>query len=109
VSGLVGFLKPKIGEQMLEWFDAIPNNGFIRYSDIFNTEVITLTEPKLIGYFLGEKAYHFIETPRLRRLLVSLLGNGVLVSEGARLVNAKLTLNIRASKEGYLARFSIPR
>ncbi len=83
MSGLVGFLKPKNGEQMLEWFDAIPNNGFMRYLDIFNTKVVTVTEPKLIGFFLREKAYHFIKTPRLRRLLVRLLGNGVLVSEGA--------------------------
>ncbi len=80
---MVGVLKPKNGEQMLEWFDAIPNDGFMRYLDIFNTEVITLTEPKLIGDFLGAKAYHFIKTPKLRRLLVRLLGNGVLVSEVA--------------------------
>jgi hypothetical protein len=80
---LAGFLKPRSSEQILEWTDSIPNEGFIRHLDILNTEVIVLTEPKVIADFLGAKAYHFIKTPRLRRILERLLGHGLVTTEGA--------------------------
>jgi hypothetical protein len=83
VPGLAGFLKPRSSEQILDWSDTIPNDGLLRYLDIFNTEVITVTDPRMIADFLGAKAYHYVKTPRLRRILERLLGPGLITTEGA--------------------------
>jgi len=64
-------------------FDTVPNNGFIRYLDILNSEAIVLTQPKLMAEFLQAKSYDFTKQPKAARILMNILGNGLVTSEGA--------------------------
>lgn len=107
---MAGFLKLRSSEEILEWTDTIPNNGFIRHLEMLNTEVIVLTEPKMIADFLGAKAYHFSKTPRLRRILEMLLGRGLITVEGGvhkvcYILCEKAKLRSPAPKKEYHPRF----
>lgn len=62
--------------------DTVPNNGFIRFLDMFNSEIVTLTDPKLVAEFLGPKADHFTKRPKVKKILEGILGNGLVVAEG---------------------------
>ncbi|KAE8442148.1 hypothetical protein EG329_003799 [Mollisiaceae sp. DMI_Dod_QoI] len=81
-TGLKRFIKPHNADEVLEFMDTIPNNGFIRFLDMFNTEVITITEPKLVAEFLGVKHDHFTKRTKVKKILESILGNGLVVAEG---------------------------
>ncbi len=67
---------------MLRWMETIPNNGFIRYLDILNMEVVGVTTPKGAGEFLQVKADQYVKNPKVKRILENILGNGLVVSEG---------------------------
>jgi len=72
----------RTGDEVLEMIDTIPNNGFIRYLDIMNSEAIVLTQPKLIAEFLQAKSYDYTKLPAGARILKNILGNGLVTSEG---------------------------
>lgn len=75
-------MKPHDSNEILELMDTVPNNGFIRFLDMFNSEIVTITDPKLVTEFLGVKADHFTKRPKLKKILESILGNGLVVAEG---------------------------
>lgn len=75
-------MKPHDSSEILELMDTVPNTGFIRFLDMFNSEIITITDPKLVAEFLGVKADHFTKRPKLKKILESILGNGLVVAEG---------------------------
>lgn len=75
-------VKPRNASEILEFMDSIPNHGFIRFLDMFNIEVVTITEPKLIAEFLGAKADHFTKRPKIKKILEAILGNGLVIAEG---------------------------
>jgi hypothetical protein len=54
----------------------------IRYLDVFNTEVITLTKPELIADLLHTKAYHYVKRRHLKVVLGRVLGDGLVTSDG---------------------------
>lgn len=71
------------GDDCLEWTHTIQNDGLIRYFGAFNSQRILITSPQGLHELLQSKSYLFVKSPGVRRLLVMLLGNGLVVSEGA--------------------------
>jgi hypothetical protein len=70
------------GNPHRKWINSIPNNGIIRYLYIFNEERLLLTSPSTIREALVTKSYSFTKTDRLRTRTQTILGNGLLTSEG---------------------------
>ncbi|KAL1880528.1 hypothetical protein VTK73DRAFT_5728 [Phialemonium thermophilum] len=69
------------GDPMLDWINAIPNNGLIRYLGLFNQERLLLTSPKALAEVLTTKNYDFHKPSQLRDTLGRILGNGILFAE----------------------------
>ena len=70
------------GQLYRAWLEDIPNDGLIRYLDIFNSERLLVTNPKVLGEMLVQKAYDFIKPPQLVGGLSRILGVGVFLAEG---------------------------
>jgi len=67
---------------MLRWMETIPNDGLIRYLDVFNMEVVAVTTPRGAAEFLQVKADQYVKNPKVKRILENILGNGLVTSEG---------------------------
>ncbi|KAL1304890.1 hypothetical protein AAFC00_003808 [Neodothiora populina] len=61
----------------------IPNDGMIRYLGLLNTERILLTSPQGIAECLQTNPYNYVKSKGIRRILLWLLGDGLVVSEGS--------------------------
>lgn len=59
------------------------NDGLIRFRVLFNQERLLLTTPDTVKEVLVNKPYDFMKPPQPSFLFRELLGNGVLVAEGA--------------------------
>ncbi|KAL9099341.1 MAG: hypothetical protein Q9163_005146 [Psora crenata] len=70
------------GELYRTWVEEVPNEGLIRYLDIFNSERILVVSPKALAELLVQKPYEFIKPPQLFSALVRFLGVGVALAEG---------------------------
>ena len=70
------------GELYRAWSEEIPNDGIIRYLDMFNTEFLLLVSPKALAEVLVQKPYEFIKPPILVSGLGQILGVGVFLAEG---------------------------
>ena len=64
------------------WCSTIPNDGIIRYLDMFNTEFLLLVSPAALAEVLVHKAYEFVKPPILVSGLGQILGVGVFLAEG---------------------------
>lgn len=67
---------------MLRWMESIPNDGLIRYLEIFNTEVVAVTTPRGAAEFLQARADQYARNPRNRAILENVMGTGLVVAEG---------------------------
>ena len=67
---------------MLEWINEVPNEGIIRYTNLFNVERLLITSPKGLGEVMVQKNYEFIKPAQLREGLGRILGVGILLAEG---------------------------
>ncbi|KUJ07418.1 cytochrome P450 [Mollisia scopiformis] len=76
------FFKIYNPNEVLEFVDTVPNNGIIRYLDILNSEMISITDPKLVAEMLGPRADHLNKRPKIKVIMESILGNGLVVAEG---------------------------
>ena len=70
------------GELYRAWSEEIPNDGIIRYLDMFNTEFLLLVSPKALAEVLVQKPYEFIKPSILVSGLGQILGVGVFLAEG---------------------------
>ena len=70
------------GAPALDYMENIPNDGLIRYLNIFNTERVLPTTPKALAEVLVHKNYDFQKPSQLRHGLGRLLGVGILLAEG---------------------------
>ena len=70
------------GDDILEIVNTVPNDGFIRYLDMFNRETILLTKLDGIAEFLG-KADKFDKIPIIKRIMHNTLGPGIVSASGA--------------------------
>ena len=64
------------------WFEQVPNDGIIRYLDMFNSEIIIPISPKALAEVLVQRPYEFIKPPGLVTGLGRILGVGVFLAEG---------------------------
>jgi hypothetical protein len=67
---------------MREWINEIPNEGIIKYNNLFNWENLLITSPAGLGEVLVQKNYDFEKPARIRSVLERVLGGGILVAEG---------------------------
>ena len=67
---------------MRKWIDQVPNDGILRYLDIFNREKLVVTNPKALAEILVHKSYDFIEPPHFVSGIGRILGVGLLLAEG---------------------------
>lgn len=64
------------------WSEQVPNDGIIRYLDIFNSEILLPVSPKALAEVLVQRPYEFIKPPGLVTGLGRILGVGVFLAEG---------------------------
>lgn len=64
------------------WSEQIPNDGIIRYLDMFNAEILVPVSPKVLAEVLVQRPYEFIKPPGLVTGLGKILGVGVFLAEG---------------------------
>ena len=65
-----------------DWSEQIPNDGIIRYLDMFNSEILIPVSPKALAEVLVQRPYEFIKPPGLVTGLGRILGVGVFLAEG---------------------------
>ena len=64
------------------WSEQVPNDGIIRYLDMFNTEILIPISSKALAEVLVQRPYEFIKPPGLVTGLGRILGVGVFLAEG---------------------------
>ncbi|KAL8940190.1 MAG: hypothetical protein Q9216_002941 [Gyalolechia sp. 2 TL-2023] len=64
------------------WLNEVPNDGLIRYLNIFNEERLLITSSKALMEVLTTKNYDFIKPSLVRNGLGRILGDGILLAEG---------------------------
>lgn len=86
------------GSPQQRWINEIPNEGLIRYLNIFNEERLLVTSPKALAEVLVTKNYDFAKPSMVRHGLARLLGVGVLLAEGEehKVIDARYRLVARA-------------
>lgn len=65
-----------------DWSEQVPNDGIIRYLDMFNSEILIPVSPKALAEVLVQRPYEFIKPPGLVTGLGKILGVGVFLAEG---------------------------
>ena len=80
--GAAPFSKP-LGANFLEWFKEIPNGGLIRFRGYQNDTRIVLTSVEALKAVLSDHSYDYEKPPLVRTFLTKILGNGLLMTEGA--------------------------
>ena len=78
---LLLFKEPS-GHLYRTWQREIPNDGIIRYFDVFNTETILPLSSKALAEVLVHKAYDFIKPPQLTAGIGQIIGIGIFLAEG---------------------------
>jgi cytochrome P450 len=68
---------------MLRWVKDIPNDGIIRFRGFFNADRLMLTGPKSLQEVLSQKSYDFEKPHPVRHFLGKILGDGLILVEGA--------------------------
>jgi cytochrome P450 len=76
------FLDTGAGKQCQRWVNEIPNDGLIRYLDIFNSERILPTSPQALADVLVNHSYDFEKPAILRKGFSRILGLGLFLAEG---------------------------
>jgi hypothetical protein len=76
------FYRTNPGEPLRRWANEVPNNGLIRYFDIFNVERIVVVKPSALAEVLVQKCYHFEKPKGLRQSIARILGMGLFLAEG---------------------------
>ncbi|OCK76767.1 cytochrome P450 [Lepidopterella palustris CBS 459.81] len=75
-------LREPQGDPFRRWMNQIPNNGFIRYTHLFNKERLFVTSPEAMSDVLVRKSYDFVKQPFLKYSFGKVVGVGVLLAEG---------------------------
>jgi cytochrome P450 len=75
-------LKNAPGKQFQTWLTEIPNDGIIRYLDIFNSERILPVSPAALADVLVTRNYDFEKPAPLRKGISRILGLGLFLAEG---------------------------
>lgn len=69
-------------DQLTEWAQNIPNQGFIRYHGVLNIQKVLVTDPNAFHDILAANPYSYIKPPPITKIIRSLVGDGLIVAEG---------------------------
>ena len=69
-------------DQLVQWCNEIPNEGFIRYHGILNIEKVLVTDPNAVHDIFSTHPYSYIKPPPISKIIRSILGEGIIVVEG---------------------------
>jgi cytochrome P450 len=69
-------------DQLAQWCFEIPNEGFIKYHGILNSQKVLVTDPHAVHDILSTHPYSFIKPPPISKIIRSILGEGIIVVEG---------------------------
>ena len=75
-------LKEPSGIPQRRWANDIPNDGLIRYLNLWNDERLLVTSPKGLAEVFTTKSYDFVKPALLRSGIGRVLGVGLLLAEG---------------------------
>jgi cytochrome P450 len=75
-------LKNAPGKQFQTWLKEVPNDGVLRYLDIFNSERILPVTPTALSDVLVTRNYDFEKPAPLRKGISRILGLGLFLAEG---------------------------
>ena len=67
---------------MRAWINETPNDGIIRYFDLFNTERLVVTNPTALAELLVHKTSEFNKPPHFVSGIGTILGLGLFLVEG---------------------------
>lgn len=70
------------GAPLRDWAESIPNQGLIRYLDMFNMERVAVVRPEALADVLVHKCYSFEKPKILQKNIARILGLGLFLSEG---------------------------
>ena len=70
------------GVPLADWVRTIPNDGLIRYLDIFNMETVIPTSTKALSEVLKLKVDEFTKSRAAAKALGDVIGTGLLFAEG---------------------------
>ncbi|KAH0558821.1 hypothetical protein GP486_004541 [Trichoglossum hirsutum] len=70
------------GVPMVDWVCTIPNDGIIRYLDIFNSEAILPTSEAALAEILAAKSDEFVKPRAMTKAVKSFFGSGLTFAEG---------------------------
>lgn len=76
------FSKPP-GETLRRWVAEIPNDGLLRFRTVANRDRLICTTPETLKSVMSDNSYDFEKPSEVRRFLVMVLGNGLIISEGS--------------------------
>jgi hypothetical protein len=62
--------------------DTVPHEHFFRVLDVFNREVVIVTDPKAIAQPFQADAYDYVKSVNGKKILEAILGNGLINAEG---------------------------
>ncbi|PMD46560.1 cytochrome P450 [Hyaloscypha variabilis F] len=82
VGGWKSFFTITSPPQVLEYMDTVPHEHFFRMLDIFNKEIVILTDPKAITQPYQTDAYEYVKSVNGKKIIEAILGNGLVVAEG---------------------------
>lgn len=70
------------GAPLRRWVAEVPNDGLIRYLDIFNMERVAVVKPEALADVLVHQCYSFEKPAPLRKGISRILGMGLFLAEG---------------------------
>lgn len=70
------------GDVVLESIDNVPNDGLMRHIDMLNREVVAVTSPRGVAEFLQTRAEDYEKAPNLQRVMIDMIGDGLVTAEG---------------------------
>jgi cytochrome P450 len=75
------FVEPN-PDQLTEWAHNIPNKGFIKYHGVLNIQKVLVTDPNAFHDILTTNPYSYVKPPPIRKIIRSLVGDGLITAEG---------------------------
>jgi hypothetical protein len=70
------------GELARRWMEEIPNEGLLRFRDLFNTEALIPTSHAMLKTILIDNNYDYTKQTRTVDILRPVLGDGLILVEG---------------------------
>ena len=70
------------GELSRKWMEEIPNDGLLRFRDLFNGEALMPTSHAMLKAILNDHSYDYTKQPRTVDILKPVLGDGLILVEG---------------------------